>query len=241
MPGGAPLGSGPAGSTKKRKPSKRTCKYGPRDADGFCPKRPTSSRSSSSAKPARVKPPCKYGPRGADGYCPKKPKAKPHERNAQAAPTVRDYSTVDRAAQQAGEVIRSKKATKEQKRKAVQVLGEAVAGEATKKVGEHIAREAKKTIKNPKVRAQVISAAKKVLPAAAAFTGQVVVPIAIGAAAAYGISKNHDTKAKKWADDQLRATQKKMRLTPQQSTTLWHQYYEFALKQAAATNTFLGK
>jgi len=47
--------------------SGRACKYGPRDADGYCPKRPSSGRSSGGGRP------CKYGPRGADGYCPKRP------------------------------------------------------------------------------------------------------------------------------------------------------------------------
>lgn len=51
--------------------SKRECKYGPRDADGKCPKKPKA------AKKARAKRPCKYGPRDADGYCPKKPSSNP--------------------------------------------------------------------------------------------------------------------------------------------------------------------
>jgi len=49
-------------STKSKKP----CKYGPRDADGYCPKKPKA------AKKATKKKPCKYGPRDSDGYCPKK-------------------------------------------------------------------------------------------------------------------------------------------------------------------------
>jgi len=63
LPGGAPI--------KKRPSSKRPCKYGPRDADGYCPKKPKAS-SSKATTTARKKPPCKYGPRDADGYCPKK-------------------------------------------------------------------------------------------------------------------------------------------------------------------------
>lgn len=51
--------------------SKKPCKYGPRDSDGFCPKAPKKP------KKARAKKPCKYGPRDADGYCPKKPSSSP--------------------------------------------------------------------------------------------------------------------------------------------------------------------
>lgn len=73
--------SGSAPSAPKPPKPKPPCKYGPRGADGYCPKKPTSSQGSSflgpgtgsSSKPPRAKPPCKYGPRGADGYCPKKP------------------------------------------------------------------------------------------------------------------------------------------------------------------------
>lgn len=51
--------------------SSRPCKYGPRDADGKCPKAPKKP------KKARAKRACKYGARDADGYCPKKPSANP--------------------------------------------------------------------------------------------------------------------------------------------------------------------
>jgi hypothetical protein len=63
LPGGAPV--------KKKTASKRPCKYGPRDADGYCPKKPKATRSSSTTKTASKRP-CKYGPRDADGRCPKK-------------------------------------------------------------------------------------------------------------------------------------------------------------------------
>lgn len=43
--------------------SKRPCKYGERDAQGKCPKKPTTMRRR----------PCKYGERNAQGKCPKKP------------------------------------------------------------------------------------------------------------------------------------------------------------------------
>lgn len=52
-----------------RKKGKPPCKYGPRGADGYCPKRPKAAKST------RAKPPCKYGPRTASGKCPKKPKS----------------------------------------------------------------------------------------------------------------------------------------------------------------------
>lgn len=71
--------------------SKRACKYGPRDADGFCPKKPAGARS------AKGKPPCKYGPRDANGYCPKKPSsyrsAKTPKQRA-AAYAVREAGTI---------------------------------------------------------------------------------------------------------------------------------------------------
>lgn len=51
--------------------SQRACKYGPRDEDGKCPKKPKA------AKKARAKKACKYGPRDSDGYCPKKPSKNP--------------------------------------------------------------------------------------------------------------------------------------------------------------------
>lgn len=57
----------PAGTASRSR--QRPCKYGPRDADGYCPKKPSTARARSGGRP------CKYGPRGADGYCPKKPSA----------------------------------------------------------------------------------------------------------------------------------------------------------------------
>lgn len=60
LPGGAPI---------RKKASKKPCKYGERDAEGFCPKKPKGP-----ARAKKSKAPCKYGPRDADGFCPKKPK-----------------------------------------------------------------------------------------------------------------------------------------------------------------------
>lgn len=69
-----------SGSTSSRPASapaaprpKPPCKYGPRDADGYCPKKPPSVRQSSGISSSAR--PCKYGPRGPDGLCPKKPSA----------------------------------------------------------------------------------------------------------------------------------------------------------------------
>lgn len=73
MPGGAKLRasssrkarSSASKSSKATGASSRPCKYGPRDEDGYCPKKPKA--------PKKAKKPCKYGPRDAQGYCPKKP------------------------------------------------------------------------------------------------------------------------------------------------------------------------
>jgi hypothetical protein len=234
MPGGAPLASPRAGVSTKRKPSKRACKYGPRDADGYCPKAPKVSRSSKPPKAARAKPTCKYGPRDANGFCPKKPKVTRDKK----AIAVKDYESVDRAASQAGQVLRSSKATKEQKHEAVSVLASAVGGEVAKKVGEHAAREIKKASGNPKAQAAI----KKALGSLPILGG---LGVAAGAATVYaaakGIGREHDKRARAWADAQLATTRKSTRLTQAQADVLWKQYYDFALKQAAATNTFIGK
>lgn len=52
---------------------KPDCKYGPRDENGHCPKKPPSLKSEF-AKLPKAKPPCAYGERLDSGYCPKKPK-----------------------------------------------------------------------------------------------------------------------------------------------------------------------
>jgi len=62
FPGGSVNATSSSTSSKSKKP----CKYGPRDSDGYCPKAPKK------AKTAAKKKPCKYGPRDEDGYCPKK-------------------------------------------------------------------------------------------------------------------------------------------------------------------------
>lgn len=223
MPGGAPL---------KARSSKRPCKYGPRDSDGRCPKKPKSA--SARSKSASGKRPCKYGPRGADGLCPKKPKS-------QRAPSVRDYESVSRAAQQAGQVLRSSKATKEQKHEAVKVLGGAIAQESGKKIVEHTVREARKALKTPKGRAAAVKVAKSAAKAAKA----VGTATAIGAVLAIGgaaLDANREREAQAYADRELAATRKRLKggLTPQQAATLRQQYVDFFKKQPTQ-NPFLGK
>lgn len=67
---------GGANPSTPKAASKRPCKYGPRDADGYCPKAPKrASKARTRSTSTRSKPPCKYGPRDEDGYCPKKPRA----------------------------------------------------------------------------------------------------------------------------------------------------------------------
>lgn len=229
MPGGAPL----------TRASKRPCKYGPRDVDGLCPKKPTaSSRASKTASgSSSKKPPCKYGPRTADGKCPKKPKQAKSDR----APTVRNVKSVSAAGQQAGEVLRSKKATSEQKREAVKVLGVAVATESTKKVGEHVAREARKVAGTPAAKAAAKSALKK----AAAVAGVVPTIAGIGATLYLGgkaLTANRKRECKAWAAAQLKLTQSKLKqtLTPDQRATLLAQY-EAHCNKKPVTNSYSGK
>jgi hypothetical protein len=218
--------------------SKRPCKYGAR-VDGKCPKKPKSGSAGASAPSgARSKPPCKYGPRTADGKCPKKPRAA----KTAKAPTVREYKSVDSAAKQAGEVLRSSKATKAQKHEAVKVLGSAVAGEATKKVGESIAREAKKAVRTNK--SALKSGAKAVAGSAAARAGLAGAAIAgtlyVGGKA---LDANREREAQRWAKEQLAATKKKLgkqKLTPEQEQKLYQQYVEHARKKPVS-NPFVGK
>lgn len=235
MPGGAPL---------SRASSRRPCKYGPRDSDGHCPKRPRTPRSSSAPRSAAggsSKRPCKYGPRGSDGYCPKKPANASH---AKAAPRVRDYETVERAARQAGQVLRSKKATKEQKHEAVSVLGQAVATEVGKKVAEHVGKEAKAALTKPETQAALKSAVAKAAPVAAAVARGSVVGLGIYATLALGgkaLTSQREREAARFADSELAKTKKQLpQLTQDQGVTLWKQYFDFKMKQPV-TNTYLGK
>lgn len=233
MPGGAPLKSS----------RKRPCKYGPRDAEGHCPKKQrtssgTSSGSSGGSRKRASKRPCKYGPRDENGLCPKKPKTP----RAQRAPSVRDYESVSAASRQAGQVLRSKKATSEQKKEAVKVLGSAVAGEVGKKVAEHTYREAKKAVRTPEGRAalkQGAQIAKKVGKGT-------LVGVAIGTTLHYGgkvLDAQREKEAKAWARQQLAATKQrlgKQKLTAAQEATLLKQY-EDHFKKRPVTNPYTGK
>jgi hypothetical protein len=154
---------------------------------------------------------------------------------------VRDYDSVRAASRQAGEVLRSN-ASGEQKRAAVKVLGGAIAGEVSKKVGEHVVREGRKALRKPAARAALKSLATKAGPVALAWGVGTALAAAAIAAAAIGIQKQHAKLAAQFANRELEKAAKRLPdLTPEQAATLWHQLYDYALKQPAATNTFLGK
>jgi hypothetical protein len=229
MPGGAPL---------RRSRSSRPCKYGARDEDGRCPKAP---KRAAAAKAPRAKAPCKYGERDADGRCPKKPKSA----RAAKAPTVKKLKSVDGAARQAGEVLRSDKATKAQKHEAVKVLGSAVAGEASKKVAGDVARQAKKAVRQSGgARAVAKKVAKVAAGSAAVRAGAVGAGIAgtlyVGGKA---LDANRRREAAKWAAKQVSLTKKRLapqKLTPEQEATLYRQYFDHFVQQPV-TNPFLGK
>lgn len=164
--------------------------------------------------------------------------------NAKAAPRVRDYETVSSAARQAGQVLRSKKATKEQKHEAVKVLGTAVATEVGKETAKHLGREAQKAFKEPETQAALKSAVKAAAPVAAAVVRTGLVGLGIYATLALGgraLTSQREKEAAKFADDQLAATKKQLpSLTQDQGVTLWKQYFDFKMKQPV-TNPFLGK
>lgn len=222
MPGGHPL----------RKASSRPCKYGARDADGKCPKKPRSTTRK--AKTSRAKAPCKYGPRDSEGRCPKKPK------------TVRQLKSVSAAGRQAGEVLRSKEATRTQKREAVKVLGTAVAVESGKKVAEHTVREAKKALKTPAGRAasqRALSIAKKAAVSGGKILGAATAAGALIGLAAQGIETEKRKNARKAAERELAATEKrlgKQKLTKEQRETLKKQYEDFYYKKPIE-NPVVGK
>lgn len=222
MPGGAPL----------KKTSKRPCKYGPRDSEGKCPKKPPTPRKSSSSQAASKssKRPCKYGPRTPEGRCPPKPKA---------PKKVKQLQSVEGAAKQATQVLRSKEATTSQKKEAVKVLGTAVAVDVTKKVAADAQRKAKQALKKPETRKAIAKVAKEygipVAKAAGVATG-VGVTLAVGGAA---LSANRAREAKKYADRELAKTKKKLgkALTPEMEKTLHKQYEDHAKKQPVYTPT----
>lgn len=154
---------------------------------------------------------------------------------------MRDYESVSAAANQAGKVLRSKKATTEQKHEAVKVLAGAVAQESGKKVVEHVAREARKALRTPKGRAAAVSVAKKAAGAAKALGTATAIGavLAIGGAA---LDANREREAKQYADRELSKTKKrlKQRLTAEQEATLKQQYAEY-YKKLPPSNSFSGK
>lgn len=164
--------------------------------------------------------------------------------NAKAAPRVRDYETVDRAARQAGQVLRSSKATKEQKHEAVRVLGEAVAGEVAKKTAEHIGKEAKAALTKPETQAALKKAVVAAAPLAATVVKGTAIGLGIYATLALGgraLTSNREKEAAAFADAELAKTKAKLpSLTQDQGVTLWKQYFDFKMKQPV-TNPFLGK
>lgn len=145
------------------------------------------------------------------------------------------------AAKQAGTVLRSKKATTAQKHEAVKVLGTAIATESAKKVTEHVVREARKSLGTAEGKAAVKAIAKRAAPLLTAIPA-----VAISAAAIYagvkGLEYTRRQEAVRYANAELDNTRKRLtqKLTDQQSTTLWKQYYDFAMKRPVE-NPFLGK
>jgi hypothetical protein len=84
------------GEAPKRK---RACKYGPRDADGYCPKKKKGGGS---------KRPCKYG-RGSDGYCNKKPSTTSwYDKNPPATKSDTSSSRPSSSAEKAAEKVTEK-------------------------------------------------------------------------------------------------------------------------------------
>ena len=167
----------------------------------------------------------------------------PRERDAKA-PTVRDLESVTAAGRQAGKVLRSKKATGEQKREAVQVLGQAIAVESGKKVVEHIAKEAAKHVREAGVRQKVIDVATKAAPLAGAAARAGIVGLGIYATLALGkraLTSQREKESAAFADSELAKTQKSIPGLPQdQAVKLWKQYFDFNMKRPV-TNSFIGK
>jgi len=78
-------------ATKAAPRAPRPCMYGPRDENGYCPRKPSAAAQrgaqtlAGGVSTAGGGRPCKYGPRGEDGYCPKKPAATTTDRALDAA------------------------------------------------------------------------------------------------------------------------------------------------------------
>lgn len=231
MPGGAPLRKR-AKRKKSAAPAERPCKYGPRDEEGYCPKKPKAAkRGSSGSSRAKKKPPCKYGPRDADGYCPKKSNAKPRS-NAPA------YKKVEYAAR----TVSNPKATRSEKSEALRAAGTAVAVDA----GKSVARDARRALQKRGVKQKAVAAVKKYAPVALGVAKRAAIPVAIATGTLYAggkaLTANREREAQAFAKRELANTEKRLKrkLTAQERSTLQRQYVEYARKKPV-TNSFSGK
>jgi len=114
MPGGAPL---------RRSSSKRPCKYGARDSDGLCPKKPKAA--------PKPKKPCKYGAR-VNGLCPKKPFSR-SSRSSSASSAESSSSVLDR---QIKTKTKTGRTTTTTPRKVITKVADQVAREAGNKAAD---------------------------------------------------------------------------------------------------------
>lgn len=219
MPGGAPI--------KARK--KRPCKYGPRDADGLCPKAPKKARAAKAGSTTRAassgKRPCKYGPRDADGRCPKKP-------STAGSRTRVTAQTAKGATKQAAEVLANRRATSEQKVQAVTQAATTVGVDVAKtKV-----RRALAPARIAKTKKVVREMAQKAQPAAV-LLGKTTAVAAAGAAAYKASRALTDYDARKRAEAAVRRVEKAMKkqypngLPADMRATLLAQHYEFEKKK----------
>jgi len=125
-------------------------------------------------------------------------------------------------------VLTNPRATSEQKSAAITQVGTTIVTDA-----------ARKTVRRK--REAIISAVKK----HGGTVAGIVIPAAIGIAAAKQIPKQRAKEATAFADRELARTKaalakKGTRLTDEQSANLWRQYFDWAMKQPV-TNSFLGK
>lgn len=183
----------------------------------------------------KPKPPCKYGPRDARGYCPKKPRA------ARDAVVVRDLQSARAAGAQAVRVLRSSKATSEQKREALATAGSALAWESGKSGARAVTRELRKAGRSRAGR-EALRKVKSVVGGAVVAGGKKVAVLAAGGyvikKAAQGIEAAKRRDARKWAQAELARTEKKTgRLPADQRAALLRQYEEWRYRQPVYTPT----
>lgn len=207
-PGGARLSSSKQSSSGKKRP----CKYGPRDADGFCPKKPATPRAAKAAKAPKKKPPCKYGPRDADGYCPKKPKT---TREMQAVITLAKGSSTPEQREHAKKTLKTKTTS------IVARSAEAGAAAAARDLHKQLAGTAKR---RAATAAAIKTGAAKIVKGAA-----VIAPRAAGAAGVLLMSGGGGADwgaARRWAKEQLAETERllKRKLTKAERDRLYQQY-----------------